>query len=383
MAEEAVDRAEFTGLRLGIQDTEILGDYETAEAFLSGEEVTPIKKEEEKKDPPKKEEKAEEKKVETEEKKTDPLEDLKEDEEEEEKKQTNEGFDYEALSKDLFRIGIFTELEEEDEIKTPEDIVKRFEKEKEIGAMTWLENFLSQYGEDRREMFQAIYMDGVDPKKYLPVFNTIQDFEKLDLTIEDNQKLAFKEFYRRVGLDEAVIEKKLQKAIDYGDLETDAREAIPQLIAQDKKKLEDMAAKDKALKENDKRLDLEYKSSLQTKLSEAVQKKEFKGIPITQDKAVKVLDFLYSPKYKTSDGKVLTEFDRFIIESKKPENIESRILLGLLKLDNFDLSKIEKQGVSKASSEIFSELATKVVKSKTRDISKIPGESNTKAWSNL
>ncbi len=372
---ETFERESFSTANLGILDTEVVGDMEAMEAFLSD---TPL---EVKKDPPKKEEPVIIKKEEiAEEEAIDPLEkELKDDEEEPEEK-TGE-FDYSAFSKDLFRIGVLTELEEEQEIKTPEELVARLNYEKQVGATTWLEGFLSKFGDDRREMFDAIFMNGVDPKEYLPAFNSIADFESLDITSEDSQKQVFREFYRRVGMDDAAIEKKLQKAIDYGDLESDSKEFHPKLIDQDKKKLAEVTAKNKAQEENQKRMDVEYKTTIQKKLTDAVQKREVAGIPITQQKANEVFDFIYTPKYKTNDGKLLTEFDKFILESKKPENLEQRIILGLLKLDNFDFSKIEKSGVSKESKTLFSELAQKVVKSKTRDINK--PQTNNNAWSKL
>jgi len=371
-----IDREIFGSSNLGILDTEIVGDIDAAEAFFSDTPV-PEKKEEIKKEEPKI---VEEKPKEVE-KPIDPLEDVKDEakEEEDETKEAEEGFDYTAFSKDLFNIGLLTEMEDEPEIKTPQDLVERLNQEKQLGASTYLENFLAKFGEDRREMFDAIFVNGVDPKEYLPVFNKVQDLESLDITKEDSQKYVFREFYRRVGLDEVNIEKKLQKAIDYGDLETDSKEFHPKLIDQDAKKLEKMSADKKAFEESQKRVDLEYKTSIQKKLVEAVQKQELKGVPITQQKANEVFDFIYTPKYKTTDGKFLTEFDKFIIESKKPENLEDRLLLGLLKIDNFDLSKIEKQGVSKESKSLFSEMVQKSVKSKTREINKTP-ETKT-SWS--
>ena len=373
-----IDKETFGSFNLGILDTEIVGNIDAAEAFFSDAPIAEEKKEE----APKKEEpKVEEKKVE-EEKPIDPLEETEgEKKEETTTEEEKEGFDYAAFSRDLFNIGVLTEMEDEPEIKTPEDLVIRLNHEKQLGASNYLESFLAKFGDDRREMFDAIFVNGVDPKEYLPVFNKVEDLKGLDITQDDAQKYVFREFYRRVGLDEVNIEKKLQKAIDYGDLESDSKEFYPKLIDQDEKKLEKMSSEKKAAEDNQKRIDQEYKLNIQKKLTEAVQAKELKGVPITQQKANEVFDFIYTPKYKTADGKFLTEFDKFVLESKKPENLEQRLLLGLLKLDNFDFTKIEKQGVSKESKSLFSEMASKVVKSKTRDINKIPESKS--SWSHL
>lgn len=370
----------FNTLNLGILDTEIVGDQEAMEAFLSDTPIPEKKDEPKKKEDPvieTKDDKEADKKIE------EILDEELEDDPEDPEEKDQEGFDYKAFSKDLFRIGVLTEMEDEPEIETPEELVSRLNYEKQVGASNYLESFLSRFGDDRKEMFEAIFVNGVDPKEYLPVFNNVADFENLDITSEENQKAVFREFYKRVGLDDSAVEKKLQKAMDYGDLEMDSKEFHPKLIEQDKKKLQEIADAKKTQQESQKRMDEEYKDNLQRKLVDAVQKKEIAGLPITQQRANEVMDFLYTPKYKTPDGKVLTEIDRFMLESKKPENLDQRIIIALLKLDNFDFSKIEKAGVSKESKALFSELATKVVKNKTRDINKITPPAKSNSWSQL
>lgn len=382
--------AEFSSLNLGIQDTALLGDYEGAEAFLSDKTLEEIKEE---KDKP--EEKAEEKTAEKEEI-TDPFnefekpeeksegeEEKQEDEEEQEQPSDPTEIEYNALAKDLLRLGIFTEMEDEQEINSPEEFLSRFQTEKQVGATQWLESFLAKFGDDRREMFNAIYIDGVDPKEYLPVYNAVQEFKDLDIANEINQKTVFREYYKRLGWSQEQIEKKLTKTIDYGDLEDEAQTLHSKLVEDDEQQLADLAEKSRQQEENNKRLDTEYKANLQKQLTEAIQKRDFKGVPITEKKANEAFDFLYTPKYKTPDGKVLTEFDKFILDSKKPDNIANRILIALLKTDNFDFSKIEKKAVSKESSSIFSELAQKKVKSKTRDISQVQTTNKNSVWNKL
>lgn len=397
-------------LNLGIEDTQLVGDYEAAEAFLSDgaesitadpEELEGVEGEETKKPKPEPkkvvkkpaakqvEEEEEETEEEEEEQEIDPFDDGEEKEEdkedeEEEEEETEEDEDeegeeegqqksynkFESLAKDLFKLGVFMQQEDEEPIKTGEDLLKRFQMQGQMNATAWLDNFLGRFGDDRKELFEAIFISGVEPQDYLPVYNQVQDFENLDLTSVENQKAVFREFYKRTGLKPETIEKNLQKSLDYGDLEDNISELHEQIVEQDKQSLaEQRLAKEKA-DQDKKRLDTEYRTGLQKILSEKLKGGEIGGIPLTEQRAREVVDFLHTPKYKTPNGQVLTEFDKFILESRKPENIENRIKIALLKLDNFDFTKIEKKGVSKETNELFNSLAQKVTKNKSRATAK-------------
>lgn len=394
------DKKDFPVLDFGIQETNMVGDLDAAEAFLSGEDFTTIEKEEEevKKEEPKEKEK--EKPA----AKVKPIDPFAEDEEEEEKEKeeeddeeeeeekkgpegkkpeekkveekqegeddedTEEVSQFTKIAEELAKQGIFTPLDKEQEIKTGEDLLQRFQIQSQVNATQWLDNFLARFGEDRKELFDAIFISGVDPEEYVPKYNEVQKYEGLDLTDVDNQKHVFREFYRRAGLKNETIEKNLAKALDYGDLEENITELHEQIVNEDKEALKEMTISKERAEQDKKRAEVEYRTGLQKTLSEKLKDRQFKGIPLTEQKAREVVDFLSSPKYRTPNGQTLTEFDKFILESKKPENIENRIIIALLKMDGFDFSKIEKNGVSKETNTLFSSLAQKITKSKNRTL---------------
>lgn len=380
----------------GVTDTRVVGNLEAAEEFFSADDdllngkLKTIKEADE--DEAKKKAEAAKKKAKTtkkedeeeeiveEEDPVDPLAEIKDketkEEETEETEETKdkeekeeevvEGNNYEEFSKDLFKLGIFTQQDNETPIKTGQDLLNRFQLEKQAGATQWIDDFIGRFGDDRKQLFEDIFINGVDPSEYIPVYNEVQNFDGLDLTVETNQEKVYREFYRRQGMDDDKIEKRLQKTKDYGDLETDAKDLIDHIVSQDKEKLEQMAVQKRAQLENQTRMDAEYKTGLQKHLNEALKNKEFKGIPVNEKKVREAFDFLYTPKYKTPSGQLLTDFDKFILESKKPENLDSRLILTLLKLDNFDFKNIKKAAISEESKEIFNSLAHKVTKEKTR-----------------
>lgn len=394
----AENRDSITSIDLGIEATGVAGNLQAAEAFLSGEDVIvndPNELEEIKDEVPDPKEKKVEGKVKkaplkTEEEETkkdiDILEELEDEEltdekteeekeeeakksevkKEESKKDDEEGAgfnEYEALAKDLFKIGVFTPMDDEDvenvKITTPEDLKTRFEKEGQIKATQWLDGFLSRFGDDRKELFEAVFIDGVDLNEYIPIYNEVQSLENVDITKESVQEQIYKEYYKRIGWEDEDIEKRLQKAKDYGDLAEEVEKLHPKIIAQDKERAEDMRKEKADALALQQKIDQEYKISIAKILEEKSKNRDFDGIPLNDKKKTQAFDFLYTKKYKTADGQQLTEFDKFIIDTRRPENHALRVKIALLALDNFDLTKIEKRAVSRESSAIFSELAQK------------------------
>lgn len=395
-----------------IIDTSAHGNLKAVDAFLSeskleeeeGDGITEIDPEEERKEQKKQQLEAARKaaeakrKAEADKKKAAEQLFLSGDEEEEEEGEPKEGDDkpkeegeakeeeggntYESFAKDLVNLGVLTQEEGEEPPKTGEELLAKFQREKQAGAVQWLNGFLSKFGDDRQELFQAIFVDGVEPKEYLPLYVQIENMESLDLEKEDNQEMVFREFYRRIKLPTDRIESKLQKAKDNGDLEADAKEFHTQLVEQDKEAAETNRAQKAAKQQAEQRIDAEYKASLSKALMEKVKAKEINGIPITQEIANKAFDFLHTKKYKTTDGQFLTEFDKFVLESKRPENIDTRLMIALLKLSNFDFSKITKRAVSKQSNELFSTFAQRQSK-KTAASGKQEASSSTQDWLSL
>jgi hypothetical protein len=113
----------------------------------------------------------------------------------------------------------------------------------------------------------------------------------------------------------------------------------------------------------------QYIQNVNSILQEKLKTKEFDGIPINPKLATELQDFLLVDKYKTNSGETLTEFDRAILELKRPENHEMKVKLGLLlKIMEKDptLSTIQKSGISKKSSELFGEVARQVSKTSSK-----------------
>lgn len=289
---------------------------------------------------------------------------------------------FEVISRQMYDAGIFTQDEDEDEVvlaKSPEELLALFQANSQKSALRQLDSFLRSRGDDRMDLFEAIFVNGVDPKEYIPVYNRVQDFEGLDISQEENQERVVREYYKRLNWKEDAIAKKVQKLKDYGDLEEEAGVMHPQLVEQDKDALEQQKLQKQQEEQTKKAGKIAFQQGVQKTLVEAIKAKDLGGIPITEAKAKEVMVYLVQPKYRLPNGEEISEFDKYLLESKKPENIKDRVLFAYLKLNGFDFSKIEKKAISTKTNELFAGLQKKAVKSKNEKVT----QGNDDFWSPL
>ncbi len=291
------------------------------------------------------------------------------DEVQEEPEPEPEAGNFEALAKDLFNLGVFKkEGDEEVSISTPEDFLARFESEKKKGAQELVQQFISQFGEDYQQAFESIFVKGVNPKEYFGAYNNIVNFTEMDLSKEVNQKQVMQQALADQGFETEDISKEIERLKNYGDLESVATRHHKVLVKKEAKKLQQLEAASKQELQQKEAIRQQYVTNVQTILSDKVKEKEFDGIPINSNLANELQDFLLVDKWKTPSGETLTDFDRSILDLKRPENHELKVKVGLLlKMLEKDptLSSIQRAGVTKKSNQLFGEVARQVTKSRT------------------
>jgi hypothetical protein len=276
-----------------------------------------------------------------------------------------------SLSKDLFKLGVFTNDEDEEDvaISTPEEFLERFQAEKKKGAIEVVQNFIGQFGEDYQQAFDAIFVKGVDPKEYFGTFNNIKSFAEMDLADESNQVAVIKQALSDQGFDPEDVTTEVERLKNYGDLETVATKHHKVLVKKEAAKLQEMEQENERRLQQQAAVKQQYFQNVQSVLQEKLKTKEFDGIPLNPKLAGELQDFLLVDKYKTASGETLTDFDRTILELKRPENHATKVKIGLLlKILEKDptLSTIQKTGITKKSNELFGEVARQVSKSSTK-----------------
>ena len=302
-----------------------------------------------------------------------------EEEGEEVEEQVNQ---FTALSRDLFKLGVFTKDEDDEEdtpVSTPEEFLERFNQEKKKGAIEVVNNFIGQFGEDYQRAFDAIFVKGVDPKEYFGTYNQIQNFSEMDLSQETNQVAVIRQALADQGFESEDINTEVERLKNYGDLETVATKHHKVLVKKEAAKLAQMEQEKEVQLQRQAAIKQQYFNNVQTVLQDKLKAKEFDGIPINPKLAGELQDFLLVDKYKTSSGETLTDFDRTILELKRPENhamkVKVALLLKILEKDP-TLSTIQKTGITKKSNELFGEVARQATKSSVKSSNKPTAKPN-------
>ena len=272
-----------------------------------------------------------------------------------------------ALANDLFKLGVFTKEDDDDdvEINTPEEFLEKFQVEKKKGAIEVVNNFIGQFGEDYQQAFDAIFVKGVNPKEYFDTFNTIANFSDMDLSQEKNQIAVIKQALTDQGFEPEDVETEVERLQNYGDLESVATKHHKVLVKKEGQKLQQLEQNSERELQQKATIKNQYITNVQTILQDKLKTKEFDGIPLNPKLASELQDFLLVDKYKTTSGETLTDFDRTILEMKRPENHQMKVKVALLlKILEKDptLSTIQKTGITKKSNDLFGEVARQVQK---------------------
>lgn len=273
-----------------------------------------------------------------------------------------------AFARDLFKLGGFTldEDEEEAPINTAEEFLDRFNAEKKKGAINIVNEFIGQFGEDYQDAFQAIFVKGVNPKDYYGTYNAIENYAEMDLTVEANQVAVIRQALADQEFDPEDIETEIEKLRNYGDLESTATRHHKVLVKKEATKLQKLEQEKEAQLKQQAAYKQQYAQNVGAILQDKVKTKEFDGIPLNPKLAGELQDFLVTDRYKTASGEMLTEFDRTILELKRPENHEMKVKVALLlKILEKDptLSTIQKAGVTKKTDSLFGEVTRQSSKS--------------------
>ncbi len=295
----------------------------------------------------------------------------KEETTEEEEEGTEQVNQFTALSKDLLKLGVFSKEEDEEDIAidSPEAFLERFQNEKKKGAIEIVNNFIGQFGEDYQQAFDAIFVKGVNPKDYFGTYNQIQSFSEMDLAQENNQVAVIKQALADQGFDQEDINTEVERLKNYGDLESVATKHHKVLVKKEAAKLQQMEQEREAQLQQQNAIKQQYLQNVNNVLQEKLKAKEFDGIPLNPKLAGELQDFLTTDRYKTNSGETLTEFDRSILELKRPENHATKVKLALLmKIMEKDptLSTIQKTGITKKSNELFGEVARQAQKTSVK-----------------
>lgn len=289
------------------------------------------------------------------------------------------------LAEELFDMGIFVKTDEDPEdlkISTPEEFAARFDLEKKRQAIEEINGFLSRFGDDYIDMFNAVFASGVHPREYLDKYTAIEDIENFDISEELAQERLVRELLKEEGRSPDSITARIEKLKNYGDLKEEAEEAKAILSTRRKEELEEQIQNKNQQVLVERKRKAEYVNNVNTILVSKLKDKEFDGIPINENSARQTFQYLTQDKYQTPTGEKLTEFDKDMLELKRPENhqlkVKVALLMQLLKTDP-TLSSIQKKAISNKSSALFSRISKQKPEEGSKTASKKEDKS-TSSW---
>lgn len=281
---------------------------------------------------------------------------------------------YSSLSKELLNLGVFTTDEDEEgnevtpDVKDGNQFLDRFRVETQKQASDIIDKFLGRFGEDYREMFDAVFVNGVPPSDYVSKQSKIQGIKDLDISSEENQEKIVRQWYRSQDRSPESIESRIQKLKNYAELSDEATEAKRVLVVKEEKELADSAIQRRQDVDRRNQIKNEYLTSVNKILQEKLKSKDYDSIPVDKKFAESTYAYLTQDRYQTADKQVLTEFDKDILDLNRPQNhglkIKLAMLMQLLKVDP-TLSRLAKKAVSNESNQVFADLEKKFGKKKT------------------
>lgn len=274
---------------------------------------------------------------------------------------------FQIIANQLLDSGLFSLDEDEDtlEISTGEELLERFQYEKNKQAHDTLYEFLAaKHGDEGIEVFDAIFQKGVPIKDYLQKYQEAESLAELDLEGEDNehnQRLIMQRVYESQGFEQSDIDAEITKLKNYGDLEETAKRYHKPVIKREQEKLKKIEQDAAEKEELSRRRTQHHNNSINQILAQKLKDRQFDGIPVTEKISKETYERLTAPAYKMPDGSIGTAFDAYLFSLNHPDNYQEKVKLALLvELMKKDPSfeTIKKKGVSEKSDVLFSKLAT-------------------------
>ena len=275
--------------------------------------------------------------------------------------------DVQGIAQDFFNAGIWTRTKDEDgneeELpETQEELIERGKWEITRTANQMVFNLLGAHGDEYREAFEAMLVNGVNPREYLTKFEEINDFKSMDLSSEYNQEKVVTAALKLNNWEEADIKDEIQKLKNNADLESTATRYHKGLVKREEAGLVKMQEESARKAEEKKQLAQLEATNIRNVLNEAAKKQDLDGVPVTREDIPKIVDFIEKKNWKMADGSLLTDQQCAILDLDRPDNHAEKVKLSAILMKawdktshkiKLDFSSIEKKAVSKNEEKKF------------------------------
>jgi len=235
--------------------------------------------------------------------------------------------------------GLVVPLEEGKKVESEDD----FKSVIQNTINTGIESYKSSHPEDVQKFIEFVD-NGGDPRMFHKLYYEQRSWKDVDPSKEPNQELVIREAYALAGWDQEDIDAEIQDKKDLGKLGPLAEKLHKKLIASEDENKESLleaqkeyrkAQEAKANKEWD-----EFKDNL-------YKKEELNGFKLTKKLKDDLWDYITKPDKKSGKTK---------LQAHNETNTDSQFLYAYLAMNNWDMSKLEKQVKTKVTSELAAKL---------------------------
>lgn len=266
---------------------------------------------------------------------------------------------FNSLFSSLEEKGLVSKVPEDWSIETEEDIAERFQYEGKVIASNYLEKLFSNYGDQNRKFVEDIVLKGLDPFEYLSEAKVINDFSNIDLEDEEVLKNVYLQYETQVlGTSPDKAKRNLKRIVDSGDLEEEGAEAHKELLKLKNQELENMASEKERKKESAVLVKEEAKKEVLDFINLANSKQTLNGVKVSGQELQDLFNYATEDRYSL-DGQLITEFDKDLLELRKPENIEQRVFLMYLLKNKFNIDRVALEKENRETKGLFESLKKK------------------------
>lgn len=219
-----------------------------------------------------------------------------------------------------------------------EDSEEGFQKAIEQTVNNKIKQRVGEFG-DEALAFLSFIENGGNPKDFLTVYYGNQTWSDFNIETEASQKAAIRESLKLAGESPEDIEDLITEFEDNGTLEKRAKSALNKLVKFEETEKQRVLEEQKLKAEQEKAANQKYWNDFKADLE---KKEDIKGFKVT-------------PKVKDELWKFMTVTDKTgktAYQKAVEENKDSSLLFAYMAMNNFDISKLEKQVESKVSSKI-------------------------------
>lgn len=240
---------------------------------------------------------------------------------------------------------------EDEKFKSVEDLVNYMQKIVE-------ENSTPEYASDDIRQLDEFVKNGGDLKEYYQVTKAGVDPDKIDLTLEDNQKQVIREHLVNQGYSDTRIEKMLQRYEDAGVLEEEATDAVELIKEFNEKQEQKLLAEQSQLAKEAEKRQQEFISTVQSDIRSL---SDVRGMKVTDDEKKKLINYVLKVG---NDG--MTQYQKDYQKNFTKNFLESAYLT--MKGDAV-FKTVEKKAATKAAQNLKNKLSQKGRRIKGSDTS--------------